>query len=32
MGYASALAYVLFIVVFVLTLVQFRGQAKWVHY
>jgi len=32
MGYASALAYVLFIVVFLLTLVQFRGQRIWVHY
>lgn len=32
MGYASALAYVLFAIVFVLTLIQLRYQRKWVFY
>src|SRR5690606_15603074 len=32
MGYASAVAWVLFIIVFVLTLIQFKYQGKWVHY
>lgn len=32
MGYASALAYVLFAIVFVLTLIQLRYQKKWVFY
>jgi len=32
MGYASALAYVLFAVVFLLTLFQWRYQKKWVFY
>jgi multiple sugar transport system permease protein len=32
MGYASALAWTLFIVVFVLTLVQVRTQRRWVYY
>jgi len=32
MGYASALAYVLFAIILVLTLFQFRGQSRWVHY
>lgn len=32
MGYSSALAYTLFILIFVLTLLQVRFQAKWVHY
>ena len=31
-GYASALAYVLFLIIFVITLIQFRGQKKWVTY
>lgn len=31
-GYASAIAYFLFIVVLAVTLIQFRGQKKWVHY
>jgi multiple sugar transport system permease protein len=32
MGYASALAWVLFIIVLVLTIVAFRSSASWVHY
>ncbi|WP_026486281.1 carbohydrate ABC transporter permease [Caldanaerobius polysaccharolyticus] len=32
MGYASALAYVLFFIIFVITLIQFIFQKKWVIY
>jgi multiple sugar transport system permease protein len=32
MGYAAAMAWVLFAIVFVLTVIQFRVQARWVHY
>ena len=32
MGYASALAYVLFFILLLLTLIQFRLQKRWVHY
>jgi multiple sugar transport system permease protein len=32
MGYASALAWVLFAFIFVFTLVQVRYQRSWVHY
>ncbi|ALS30167.1 ABC transporter permease [Paenibacillus sp. 32O-W] len=32
MGYASALAWVLFTILFVLTLLQLRLQGRWVHY
>lgn len=32
MGYASAIAWVLFILIMIVTLVQFRGQRRWVHY
>jgi len=32
MGYASAMAWVLFVVVFVLTLIQLRLSRRWVHY
>ena len=32
MGYASALAWVLFVIVFALTLLQMRLSKKWVHY
>lgn len=32
MGYASAIAYFLFLIIFVITLIQFRGQKKWVNY
>lgn len=31
-GYASAMAYFLFLIVMVVTLFQFRGQKKWVNY
>lgn len=31
-GYASAYAVILFLLVFVVTMVQFRGQKKWVNY
>ncbi|NEE02739.1 carbohydrate ABC transporter permease [Phytoactinopolyspora halotolerans] len=32
MGYASAIAWVLFLLILVLTIVQLRLQRKWVHY
>ena len=32
MGYASALAYVLFFILLGLTIIQFRLQKRWVHY
>jgi multiple sugar transport system permease protein len=32
MGYAAAMAWILFAIVFVLTVIQFRIQARWVHY
>jgi multiple sugar transport system permease protein len=32
MGYASAIAYVLFAITFAVTLVQWRLQRRWVHY
>ena len=32
MGYASAMAWVLFLIIFLLTLLQMRLQRKWVHY
>ncbi len=32
MGYAAAMAWVLFAIIFVVTLVQFRYQKRWVHY
>lgn len=31
-GYASAMAYFLFLIIMVITLFQFRGQKKWVNY
>lgn len=31
MGYASAIAYFLFLIIFVITLIQWRGQKKWVN-
>lgn len=31
-GYASSMAYFLFIIIMVITLIQFRGQKKWVNY
>ena len=32
MGYASAAAWIMFIIIFIVTLVQMRGQRKWVTY
>jgi len=32
MGYASALAWILFIIILILTLLQFRIARRWVHY
>lgn len=32
MGYASSMAWVLFIVIFLVTILQWRGQRKWVNY
>lgn len=32
MGYAAAIAWILFIAIFVITLVQMRLQRRWVHY
>jgi multiple sugar transport system permease protein len=31
-GYASAEALVLFVIILIITIIQFRGQKKWVHY
>jgi multiple sugar transport system permease protein len=32
MGYASAYSWLLFIIIFALTLLQLKGQKVWVHY
>lgn len=32
MGYASALAWVLFVILFTFTMLQFKNSTKWVHY
>ncbi len=32
MGYASALAWILFIIILVLTLIQMKLAPRWVHY
>ncbi|MCC6804445.1 MAG: sugar ABC transporter permease [Anaerolineae bacterium] len=32
MGYASAMSWVLFVLIFIVTFVQFRLQKRWVHY
>jgi len=32
MGYASSMAWVLFVIVLILTMIQWRGQKKWVNY
>ena len=32
MGYASAMAWMLFLVIFLMTLLVFKTQKKWVHY
>jgi multiple sugar transport system permease protein len=32
MGYASAIAWVLFLIIMLITFIQFRAQKRWVHY
>ena len=32
MGYASAMAWILFLIVLVLTIIQLKGARRWVHY
>ena len=32
MGYSSAQAFILFLIILFVTIVQFKGQKKWVHY
>ncbi len=32
MGYSAAQAFVLFLIILIITVIQFRGQKKWVHY
>ena len=32
MGYASAYSWLLFVIIFILTLIQMKLQNKWVHY
>jgi multiple sugar transport system permease protein len=32
MGYASAMAWILFLIIVILTLVQFRISRRWVYY
>lgn len=32
MGYASAMSWILFIILFIITLIQWQGQKKWVNY
>jgi multiple sugar transport system permease protein len=32
MGYSSAMAWVLFLIIFVITYLQWQGQKRWVHY
>jgi len=32
MGYASAMSWVLFIMIFIVTFIQWQGQKRWVHY
>lgn len=32
MGYSSAMAWVLFLIIFAVTFLQWKGQQKWVHY
>jgi multiple sugar transport system permease protein len=32
MGYASAISWALFAIILVITLLQWFGQKKWVHY
>lgn len=32
MGYASALSWILFVIIMVCTFIQMKGQKKWVNY
>ncbi len=32
MGYAAAISWVLFLILFAITMIQMRGQKKWVTY
>ncbi|TBL73929.1 sugar ABC transporter permease [Paenibacillus thalictri] len=32
MGYSSAMAWILFLIIFVITYLQWQGQKRWVHY
>lgn len=32
MGYASAMSWILFVILFIVTIIQWRGQKKWVSY
>jgi multiple sugar transport system permease protein len=32
MGYASAMAWILFVIIMILTLIQFRLARRWVYY
>jgi len=32
MGYSSAMAWILFLIIFLITFLQWQGQKKWVHY
>jgi multiple sugar transport system permease protein len=32
MGYASALAWILFVVILIITLIQLKLSTRWVHY
>jgi multiple sugar transport system permease protein len=32
MGYAAAMSWVLFLIIFVVTIIQIRWQKRWVHY
>ena len=31
-GYGAAMSFALFLIIFIVTLIQFRGQKKWVNY
>ncbi|MBD0384339.1 carbohydrate ABC transporter permease [Paenibacillus sedimenti] len=32
MGYASAISWILFLIIFIITIIQWVGQKRWVHY
>jgi multiple sugar transport system permease protein len=32
MGYASAMAWILFIITLIITVIQFKGSKRWVYY